>query len=123
MGGVKVTKATVENTILFNGEPYVAVSVIVANTGVNAGTDGRKVIKAGTPLTGDLTDRTAAFAVATIGGEPAVSNAVGLALHDMDVTDGNENGSLLVFGFVNHTKVADLVAAHTDALKHIVFIA
>lgn len=123
MAGVKVVKATVDNTILFNGEPYVAVSVIVANTGIDAGTDGRKVIKAGTPLTGDLTDRTTAFVVASTSGEPAVSNAVGLALHDMDVTDGNENGSLLVFGFVNHAKVEELVADHIDALKHIVFIA
>lgn len=45
---------------------------------------------------------------------PAVdgqSNAVGILLHDVDVTDGDNNGTLLIWGFVDLNKVDDTTAA------------
>ena len=39
-------------------------------------------------------------------------NAVGILLHDVDVTDGDANGSLLIWGFVN----IDRIDATTKAM-------
>ena len=203
--GIKKETAVSVNQILAFVEPQVSVGVIVNNTNVDAGSDGRKIIKAGTPITGDLTARGSAFTKATTttgtkgtwtceittafaadekivingvtytkgttqsaddkvfagssateqatslvaivsdanftltnssgvltftqktadeaGAAPTVtktattgaigsvtagtsavngvSNAVGVMLHDVDVTSGNNNATLLIFGFVN----------------------
>lgn len=65
--------------------------VVPATSGVDAG--GKKIVKAGTPLTVDLKDRTKVATAAT--DEPT-----GVLLHDVDVTNGNANGQILIFGFV-----------------------
>lgn len=97
------------NQILFNTDPQVSVGVLVSDTGISAGSDGKKIVKAGTPLTGSLEARGTAFTkAATAGG---ASNAVGILLHDVDVTAGAENGTLLIFGFVDLNKVDTTTAA------------
>ncbi len=50
------------------------------------------------------------------------SNAVGILLHDVDVTNGDANGSLLIWGFVDlnkvdETTVVSISEAVKDALK------
>jgi hypothetical protein len=95
--------------ILFYTDPQVSVGVLVSNTGITAGADGRKIVKAGTPLTGSLEARGTAFAKAST--TEGVSNAVGVLLHDVDVTAGAENGTLLIFGFVDLNKVDTTTAA------------
>lgn len=97
------------NQILFNTDPQVSVGVLVSNTGISAGDDGKKIVKAGTPLTGSLEARGTAFAKAST--TEGVSNAVGILLHDVDVTAGAENGTLLIFGFVDLNKVDTTTAA------------
>lgn len=97
------------NQILFNTDPQVSVGVLVSNSGISAGTDGRKIVKAGTPLTGSLEARGTAFTKAST--TSGVSNAVGILLHDVDVTAGAENGTLLIFGFVDLNKVDTTTAA------------
>lgn len=97
------------NQILFNTDPQVSVGIQVSNTGISAGDDGKKIVKAGTPMTGDLTARGTAFTKATT--TEGVSNAVGVLLHDVDVTAGAENGTLLIFGFVDLNKVDATTAA------------
>ena len=104
------------NQILFNTDPQVSVGIQVSNTGISAGDDGKKIVKAGTPMTGDLTARGTAFTKATT--TEGVSNAVGVLLHDVDVTAGAENGTLLIFGFVDLNKVdATTAALVTAAVK------
>ena len=104
------------NQILFNTDPQVSVGVLVSNSGIDAGSDGRKVVKAGTPLTGSLEARGTAFTKAST--TEGVSNAVGILLHDVDVTAGAENGTLLIFGFVDLNKVDTTTAALvTSAVK------
>lgn len=104
------------NQILFNTDPQVSVGIQVSNTGITAGDDGKKIVKAGTPLTGDLTARGTAFTKETT--TEGVSNAVGVLLHDVDVTAGAENGTLLIFGFVDLNKVdATTAALITAAVK------
>ena len=97
------------NQILFNTDPQVSVGVLVANTGITADAEGKKIVKAGTPLTGSLEARGTAFAKAST--TEGVSNAVGILLHDVDVTAGAENGTLLIFGFVDLNKVDTTTAA------------
>lgn len=97
------------NQILFNTDPQVSVGILVSNTGITAGDDGKKIVKAGTPLTGSLEARGTAFAKAST--TEGVSNAVGVLLHDVDVTAGAENGTLLIFGFVDLNKVDTTTAA------------
>ena len=213
--GIKRETAVAVNQILAFVEPQASVGVVVNNTNVDADSDGKKIIKAGTPVYGDLTARTTAFTKAstttgtkgtwtveittafandekivingvtytkgstqsaddkvfagadaaaqatslvaivsdanftltnssgvitftqkvadsagsapvvtktattgaigsvTAGTTPVdgVSNAVGVLVHDVDVTAGNNNATLLIFGFVNLDRLDDATAA------------
>nr|DAY87047.1 MAG TPA: Head decoration protein [Caudoviricetes sp.] len=83
--------------ILFAVEHQVSMGIVVdQSVGVIEGT--KKIAKAGTPLTGDLDARGTAFTAATTSTD---SNAVGILLHDVDVTVDDNNGAILLFGFVN----------------------
>lgn len=114
-----VRKETYGNTnqILFAVEHQVSMGVVVSEAlGVVEGT--KKVVKAGTPLTGNLDARTTAFTAATAGSSTEASNAVGVLLHDVDVTTGDANGTLLLFGFVNTNRIdATTKAKLTDTVK------
>lgn len=114
-----VRKETYGNTnqILFAVEHQVSMGVVVSKAlGVAEGT--KKVVKAGTPLTGNLDARTTAFTAATAGSSTEASNAVGVLLHDVDVTTGDANGTLLLFGFVNTNRVDSTTKAKlTDIVK------
>ena len=91
-----------EKTILVDEFNSTSVSIVVANTGVTAGSDGKKIIKAGTPVYGSLRARNTAFTVstATQGAKPA-----GVILHDVDVTAGNANSQIVIFGTIDVSKV------------------
>lgn len=95
--------------IMLADSQMVSFPVVVANTDVTAGSDGRKILRAGTPITGDIEARNTAFtkAKSTSSGEPPAnkSNAVGILLHDVDVTNGNNNGVIVLFGFVDLEKL------------------
>ena len=92
------------NQILFAVEHQVSMGCVVdASAGVNV--NGRKIVKAGTPLTGDLNARTTAFTKAT------GANAVGVLLHDVDVTVEENNGTILLFGFVNTNRIDETTRA------------
>ena len=114
-----VRKETYGNTnqILFAVEHQVSMGVVVSKAlGVAEGT--KKVVKAGTPLIGNLDARTTAFTAASAGSSTEASDAVGVLLHDVDVTTGDANGTLLLFGFVNTNRVdATTKAKLTDIVK------
>ena len=114
-----VRKETYGNTnqILFAVEHQVSMGVVVSKAlGVAEGT--KKVVKAGTPLTGNLDARTTAFTAAAAGSATEASDAVGVLLHDVDVTTGDANGTLLLFGFVNTNRIdATTKAKLTDTVK------
>lgn len=96
--GITKNSGAAPTQILANVELQFSMGVVVAQAGA-VEVNGRKIIKAGTPLTGNLDTRTTAF---TAAGE---DNAVGVLLHDVDVTKGNANGTLLMFGFVNTNRI------------------
>lgn len=95
--GIKKTSFDAVRQILFDVDNQKSVSVIVSSS-IAAGSiqmeDGRKIVKAGTPLAGDLKSRKTPMTAGD-------TSPVGVLLHDVDVTDGNANGTLLIWGFVN----------------------
>lgn len=197
----KITGAPVVQ-ILFCTDPQVSVGIIVDDAGVDAGSDGKKIVKAGTPMYGSLLDRATPFKTTT-SSIPAAADAtveatgitaatvtaatfstavsgasgtyvftysesdtswqldstdvtlntygivatgsaadgdkitvaftaaynttpVGVLLHDVDVTAGDDNGTLLIFGFVNinrlDTATANALLAVQSDLDGKVFV-
>lgn len=110
-GITKVTGAAPVQ-ILFNVDNQMSVSIKVSKSVTGTVTEnGRKILKAGTPLNGDLTARGTAFvnAVDNTANSGSPSNgkpAVGVLLHDVDVTDADANATLLIWGFVNLSRLS-----------------
>lgn len=108
--GVRRESYGIRNQILANVEFQWSVGVVV-NQSVGVAVGNKKIAKAGTPITGSLDDRTTPFTKAT-------STALGVLLHDVDVTEGNNNGTMLVFGFVNTNRLDnDVKALLTSGIK------
>ena len=104
--GIKKETYGSTNQILFNVEPQVSVGIVVDDSvQATANSLGKKIVKAGTPLTGDLINRLTPFTAAKAGSASEASDAVGVLLHDVDVTTGDANGTLLIFGFVNLDRI------------------
>lgn len=110
-GITKVTGAAPVQ-ILFNVQNQMSVGIKLAKNFTGAVTEnGRKVVKAGTPLSGDLTARGTAFVAAA----DTTAPAVGILLHDVDVTDADANATLLIWGFVNLSRVDSTTASKITA--------
>lgn len=105
--GIKKETLAAPQQILFNVQNQMSVPILVDKTMASVTVDGRKVVKAGTPLSGDLTARGTAFKAAA----DATAPAVGVLLHDVDITDNNANGTLLIWGFVNLDRLDSATAA------------
>lgn len=100
--------------ILLNPDLQFSLGVVVSSAKAVT-VDGKKIVKAGTPLVGSLDARTTAF---TVAGTEDATRTVGVLLHDVDVTNGNANGTLLIFGFVNTNMLdADVKALLTASVK------
>ena len=125
--GVTQTKYNDTTQILIDPSNYFAMGIVVGETcGVADSTTGRKIAKAGTPVVGDLDARGTVFTPAVTA--DGASNAVGILLHDVDLTQGNNNGAILLFGFVNTNRIdATIKEKITDevktALNKITFVA
>lgn len=106
--GITKTTGAAPVQILFNVQNQMSVGIKLAKNFAGAVTEnGRKIVKAGTPLNGDLTARGTAFVAAQDTSNPAV----GILLHDVDVTDADANATLLIWGFVNLSRVDSTTAA------------
>lgn len=120
--GIKKTTGAAPIQILFNVDNQMSVGIKLAKNFAGAVTEnGRKIVKAGTPLSGDLTVRNTAFVAAaddSTGSAGDGKAAVGVLLHDVDVTDADANATLLIWGFVNLSRVDTTTAALiTDTRK------
>lgn len=99
--GIKTQKLGAPKQILLNPDLQFSVGIVVSNAKfVEEG--GKKLVKAGTPMVGNLDARTTAF---TVVGSSDANKVQGVLLHDVDVTDGNANGVLLISGFVNTNRI------------------
>lgn len=109
--GISKSTYTAPKQILANVELQSSVGCVVpASLGVAVGT--KKIAKAGTPIKVDLMN----LSTAAVKADNSVPmNAV--LLHDVDVTEGNANGTALIFGFVNVNRVeSDVATAITTAI-------
>lgn len=118
-----VTNAETAKDILYLLDDYTAIAVNVSDDGVTAGADGRKIVPAGTVIGGVLEDPTqAAVAAAGGSGEGAVA-AEGVLYHDVDVTDGDALGTMIIRGVLDGTKLpANITAAQKATLPMIVVV-
>lgn len=123
---VKSTKYTNDqHDILIAPELAFALSCVYTNTGVTANSEGRKIIKAGTPVyvkngKSILEDREELVTVSsTTTGETNTANVlVGIARHTIDVTNGNTNDAVIITGFVDLYKLdSDVQTALTSSIK------
>lgn len=109
--GIKKTSFGAPKQILANVELQSSVGCIVDDAiGVTVG--NRTIAKAGTPIVIDMGNLMTPAVEPTAGGEgedPVLGNAV--LLHDVDVTDGDANGTALLFGFVNVNRLESDVQA------------
>jgi hypothetical protein len=102
-------------------EVCVEIPCIIGGAGVSAGTDGRKVVKAGTPVgsaTNVFEDRQTVLTAND-------TNAIGVLMHDVDVTVGSANASVLIAGYVDLLKLDASVTVSEGAkaaLTRIVFM-
>lgn len=114
-----------DKQILIAEDSYKAtLSAVATNTGISADSNGKKILRAGTPVSGDLTARNTAFVKATT--TSGVSNANAIILHDVDVTAGAENATIVVAGIVDLNKIdtttQELITTEAKAaLSHIIF--
>ena len=119
---VKSKNYSNEKQILIAPELAFTIGCLVGNTGVVADANGRKIIKAGTPVGGSTSVLTNRQTVLTKGAE----NAQGVVLHDVDVTDGDGRATLVVSGYVDLYKVdsdvASIITSATETLSRIVFL-
>lgn len=90
-------------------QDYIARPIMVSATGISADADGKKIVKAGSILS-------------TAGAIVNDATAEGVLLWDVDVTYGDAAGSLVMFGFIDKTKLPVQPAeAAITALKLIKF--
>lgn len=127
---MKQTTYGTDKNILIAPELAHTIGCIVGNTGVEANAEGKKIIKAGTPVGGTtdvLQERQTVLIVTNNANAetPAASdgkNSQGVVLHDVDVTGGNTNATLVVAGVVDSEKLDITVnAAAKTALDKIIF--
>lgn len=94
----------------YGAQDYIARPIMVSANGITADSDGKKIVKAGSILSnaGKIVDD---------------ATAEGVLLTDVDVTYGDAPGSLVMFGFIDGTKipVKTLKQVTVEALKLIKF--
>ena len=101
----KVTSNTYISPTQILADPDLQFSVgciVPATAGETDSASGRKIAHAGLPLTVNLGSLNSACKVADA--TTNIANAV--LLHDVDVTNGQNNGTALIFGFVDMSKLS-----------------
>ncbi|MBL1228140.1 hypothetical protein IW492_02695 [Enterococcus sp. BWB1-3] len=105
--GTVVTKGENRKQILANTVLFQAFGAQINDTDITADSNGRKIIPAGTPVGGadDFLDNEMAELQMTTN----IEEIQGVLLYEVDVTAGTQNGTVLVFGFVNEKRLASSV--------------
>lgn len=112
-----------EKDVALNPDNLFEIGVQVANTGVTADSEGRKIIKAGTPVGGTTSVLATRNTVLTVTNSSSTgANAQGVLRHDVDVTAGNANATMIVRGEVDESKCPTIASEAKTALVHIIFV-
>lgn len=99
--GLKTWEYGAEPNILAFPNQKVAIGVQVNDTGVTADGNGRKIIPAGSPVGGDADAKADETAVLSVN----ESAPQGVLQHDVDVTSGQANGTMIIWGFINEYRL------------------
>lgn len=104
---------TPKNILIGQESYYIALPVVLSGSASG-------LLKAGSALAGDITDRDSAFTVST-------SGAVGVLLHDVELdADGKGNGTIVLAGCIDllklDTDVQSSIASVAEALPRIIFV-
>lgn len=94
-----------DKQILIAPELAFTIGALVGNSGVDANSEGRKIIKAGTPVGSSTSVLTNRQTVLTVGG-----TAQGVVLHDVDVTAGDTNATVVLEGTIDLLKLDSTTA-------------
>ena len=115
-----ITEYGTAKTILKFADHVVSMSVMVDDTGIVAGSDGKKIVPAGTVIGGGFITDKAQLAV-----KKNDADAEAVLLNDVDVTYGAAPGAGVLHGFVDLTKLPEPpdAAAVTALAGRIVFLA
>ena len=106
-----------EDDIVIMPEVAVEFPCIVGNTGIDADSEGKKIIKAGSPLFGSVDFLFNRDTVLRAVGDSTYKYVAGVARWDIDVTAGNTNATVLYAGYVDYLKLGSAVqTAVTSAL-------
>lgn len=116
-GLVKTQGYDIESDILIAPHLAFALSCIVSNDGVDANSEGKKIIKAGTPLVADANPYMNRQTILKVYTGSGTSSCYGYARWDIDVTNGNANATMLVDGQVDRLKLAGDVVSLISALN------
>lgn len=115
----EIKNLTIENSILAINDGKVAVGGIISSNGAST-VNGRQIISAGTIVGGPnnfLNDDNAVLNIAND------STAQGVLEHDVDVTDGNASGTVIIEGYLNPKKMPSVPTSDADkALTKITFM-
>lgn len=114
--GITKTVGSAPVQILYSVQNQMAVSIKVDDAVSYQTINGRKIVKAGTPLTGDLTNRSSAFTNGIIAGTKGVFT--------LQITTAFANDEVLTIAGVNYTKkatesVADKQFSGTTAAEQV----
>ena len=114
----------VEKDVVLNPDNLFEISVLVGDTGVIANAEGKKIIPAGTPVgSSTASPLKVRNTVVTVTNTALLGeNSYGVLRHDVDVTNGTTNGTLVVRGEIDSSKCPTIVAEAETALKHIIFL-
>lgn len=110
-----VSYSTPKNILIGQESYYIALPIVVSGS-ANA------TLKAGSALTGDITDRDTAFTVTSS------SNVKGILLHDVVLdSDGKGNGTLVLAGCIDLLKLdsaiqSAITSTIVTALPRIIFV-
>jgi hypothetical protein len=112
-----------ELDVLLNPDNAFEIGVQVNNTSVSVDANGRKIINAGTPVgatTSVLKIRNTVLSVTNTSTNGA--NSQGVLRHDVDVTDGVANATLIVRGEIDSSKCPTIATEAENALVHLIFV-
>lgn len=120
----KTSYVTPKNILISQDSYLFSMGVIVTNTGISADANGKKIIKAGTPIGGSTSvlENRQTVLVSTNTAQNGAT-AQGVLLHDVDVTAGEANGTMVVAGVIDLLKLATApVAEAKTVLTKIIFV-
>jgi hypothetical protein len=112
--------------ILYFMDHYVALGVMVSDSGIVANADGKKIVQAGTivggntkPVLANLDEPVVKKNTQAVSG----SAAEGVLLNDVDVTYGPASGAMVIHGYIKTDSLPEAPCADAvAALKQITFI-